>query len=60
MTTSEQSEREDADETESTVHVDRLAVSVTDGAAVAKTARVTKARRLRAESISVRLAKWGF
>ena len=52
MTTSEQSDREEADETESTVHVDRLAVSVTDGTADAKTAKVTRARRLRAESIS--------
>ena len=53
MTTSEQSDREEADETESTVHVDRLAVSVTDGTADAKTAKVTRARRLRAESLSI-------
>ena len=54
MTTSEQSEREDAEDTESTVHVDRLAVSVTDGAADAKTAKVTMARSLCVEIISMR------
>lgn len=54
MTTSEQSEREDAEDTESTVHVDRLAVSVTDGAADAKTAKVTMARSPCVEIISMK------
>ena len=54
ITTSEQSEREEAAETESTVHVDRLTVSVIDGAADAKTAKVTRVRRLRAENISMK------